>query len=263
MEHLYVGATYIAEHDCHIRYVELHGAEPARVYLAGLAGAATNQWAGMATYPALAGHRTLLVDLLGCGFSDRPKSFSYRIEDHAGTVAQVLDDMDLASCEVIGHSAGGAVAIWLAALRTSVVSKLVVLEANLDPGSGSASVSGAISKQTEEEFLTAGWATLTDMIKAQSADWAGVLQTADPYGVYWTARSLHEGTDPTAREQLYALTMPRTFIVGERSLPNPKWDDLPSHGIPTPVVLGAGHGMQRDNPDEVARVIAAALVRET
>ena len=165
MEHRNVGATYLAEHDCYIRYVELHGAEPTRVYLAGLAGAATNQWAGMATHPVLAGHRTLLVDLLGCGFSDRPKSFSYRIEDHAGTVAQVLDDMKIATCEVIGHSAGGAVAIWLAALRPSVVSRLVVLEANLDPGSGSASVSGAISMQSEEEFLTAGWATLTDMIK--------------------------------------------------------------------------------------------------
>jgi len=257
-----VGATYLSEHDCYIRYVELHGAEPARVYIAGLAGAATNQWAGMATHPALAGHRTLLVDLLGCGFSDRPTSFSYKIEDHARTVAQILDDLEISGCEVIGHSAGGTVAIWLAALRPSVVSNLVLLEANLDPGKYGSTVSAAISKQTEEEFLTTGWATLTDMIKAQSADWAGVLQTADPYGVYWTARSLHAGTNPTAREQLYGLSMRRTFIVGERSLPNPKWDDLPAHGIPTPVVVGAGHSMVLDNPDEVARVVASALARE-
>lgn len=258
-----MGATYLADHDCYIRYVELHGAEPTRVYIAGLAGAATNQWAGTATHPALAGHRTLLVDLLGCGFSDRPRSFSYRIEDHASTVAHILDSMEISTCEVIGHSAGGAVAIWLAALRPSVVKKLVVLEANLDPGSGSASASGAISRQTEEEFLSSGWAELFDMIKAQSADLAGVLQTADPYGVYWTARSLHAGSNPTARQQLYALTMPRTFIVGERSLPNPNWDDLPAHGIPTPIVLGAGHGMVFDNPHETARVIADALARES
>lgn len=36
-----------------------------------------------AVHPALAGHRSLLIDLLGHGISDRPTAFDYTLEAHA------------------------------------------------------------------------------------------------------------------------------------------------------------------------------------
>lgn len=252
-----MGAVYLEEHDCYIRYVELHGIEPTRLFISGLAGAASNQYAGTATHPALAGHRTLLVDLLGCGSSDRPRTFSYTIDDHARAVARVLDEVGITSCHVIAHSVGGAVGIWLAALRPNIISHLVLLEANLDAGSGS--VTGSVSRQTEQEFFDTGWGRLNDMVRNQDPDWAGVVQVSDPYAVYWTARSTFDGTQPTMRQMLIDLPMPRTYVVGERSRPR---NDLPAYGIPTPVVPKAGHGMVRDNPDGLAQVIANALRRQ-
>lgn len=253
-----MGATYLKEHDCYIRFTELQGEDDVRVYLHGLGGAAPNYFAGMATHPALQGHRSLLIDLLGHGYSDAPHTFSYQVDDHARTVVHILDDLGISTCKVIGQSLGGSVAIWAAALRPDIVSHLVVMEGNLDAGGDGANAT--IARQDEQAFFDQGWPDLKDWVRQYSPDWYGVVQHLDPYAVYWSARGSYEGTVPTAREQLYQLDMPRAFIVGEQSLPNPRWDELPAHGVQITTVPDAGHNMGRDNPDGTAEAIARALL---
>src|SRR5213594_4345828 len=46
---------------------------------------------------------------LGAWFSDAPEAFSYSLEDHAKTVATLLDRLALAQSTVIAYSFGGAV----------------------------------------------------------------------------------------------------------------------------------------------------------
>lgn len=252
-----MGAVYVEEYDCYIRYTELHGDEPARVYLHGLGGASPNYFAGLSTHQDLRGHRALLVDLLGHGYSDSPHSFSYSVSDHARAVACLLDKLGVTSCQVIGQSLGGSVAIWLAALRPQMISHLVVMEGNLDPGGEGASTT--IAQQTEQEFFDSGWPGLKQWVQQHSPDWYGVVQHLAPYAVYWSARGLYEGTTPTVREQLYRLEMPRAFLVGEQSLPKPAWEGLESHGVQMQIIPEAGHNMGRDNPDGTAQAIARAL----
>jgi pimeloyl-ACP methyl ester carboxylesterase len=43
----------------------------------------------------------VLVDFLGAGFSDAPEAFSYSLEDHARTVAALLDRLGLAASMVV------------------------------------------------------------------------------------------------------------------------------------------------------------------
>jgi pimeloyl-ACP methyl ester carboxylesterase len=61
------------------------------------------------------------------------------------------------------------------------------------------------------------------------------------------------------RERLLQMTIPRTFICGEQSLPAPKWEALPKEGVAVLAVPGAGHLMAFENPSGVAEAINTAL----
>src|SRR5438552_12986506 len=65
----------------------------------------------------------------------------YALDDHAETVVTLLDKLGVRGCEVIGHSAGGSIAVLIAARRPDLVSALVVADGNLDPGGGAFSAS--------------------------------------------------------------------------------------------------------------------------
>ena len=61
------------------------------------------------------------------------------------------------------------------------------------------------------------------------------------------------------REQLLQMTIPRVYIFGEKSLPDPDWEGLPRQGIQVLRVPDAGHGMAWDNPGGVAEALKVAL----
>src|SRR5258706_9529580 len=107
---------FLPQWNAFLRYHDLPGNGPIRVYLPGL-GAAAASFLNVVTHHTLLGTRSLLVDFLGSGFSDQPEQFSYSLEDHARTIAELLDHLGAKDCAVIGHSLGGSVAITMAALR--------------------------------------------------------------------------------------------------------------------------------------------------
>ncbi|EFL15185.1 predicted protein, partial [Streptomyces sp. C] len=106
-----------------IRWVELPGADAPRVYLHGLGSTSPAYFAATAVHPLLAGRRSLLLDMLGHGHSDRPETFSYTLEAHADAVAEAMTAAGAEGAEVIAHSMGGAVAIVLAARHPRLVSR--------------------------------------------------------------------------------------------------------------------------------------------
>lgn len=138
-----------------IRWVELAGEGPVRVFLHGLGSTSPAYFAAVAAHPLLAGRRSLLVDMLGHGHSDRPEAFTYTLEAHADAVARALTEAGAEGAELIGHSMGGAVAIVLAARHPRLVSRLVLVDANLDPVPTVPRTPGSsgIASYTEEEFL--------------------------------------------------------------------------------------------------------------
>lgn len=86
-------ALYLPEPQGFLRYVDLPGRSPALVYLTGLGLAVSGTYHRCIVDPALAARRALLVDFLGAGFSDAREEFSYTLEDHARTVAALLDHL--------------------------------------------------------------------------------------------------------------------------------------------------------------------------
>ncbi len=257
-------AYWLAGMEAYLRYADLPGEEPACVYLAGGGLSALGCFAAVAACGALARRRALLPDLLGCGFSDRPQAFGYSLEEHAEVVAALLDGLGLRQCVVIGASLGGAVAITLAARRPELVANLVLLEANLDPADGA--FSRGVVAQSEEEFVAQGFAATVEMFRqagregdAGAAIVAGMLQVAAPFALHRSLAGLVWGTQPTMREHLYALQIPRTYVFGEQSLPDPDWAELPANGVRTMAVARGGHGMMLENPQGTAEAIWAAM----
>ncbi len=154
---------HLPEWDATLRFHDLPGAGPPVVFLHGLGAASSLDLVGMAARPPLSGHRRLLIDLLGFGYSDRPAGFSYSLEGHARSAAAVLDAAGADRCWVIGHSMGGTVGIVLADLRPDLVSALVVAEGNLDPGVGG--VSMEIAAMAEGEYVAGGHEALAPAVR--------------------------------------------------------------------------------------------------
>ncbi|MFB7861151.1 alpha/beta fold hydrolase [Streptomyces sp. NPDC056069] len=240
-----------------VRWIDLPGSDegPARVYVHGLGCTAASDFAHIAVHPALAGRRSLLVDLLGFGLSDRPRDFDYRMESQAAAVARILDHEGVTGVELVGHSMGGAVAIHLAAARPDLVDRLVVAEPNLYAGGGA--FSSPVAAMEEDLFVRVGCAAM--IAGASRADYAARLRLADPRAVHRSAVALVDGTVPAAGELFAGLQRPRAFLVGEFSRPYADAGKVAAMGVPVLEVPAAGHNMTLDNPDGFARALARAL----
>ncbi|MEV6953199.1 alpha/beta hydrolase [Streptomyces sp. NPDC051183] len=241
-----------------IRWVELPGAGPARVYLHGLGSTSPAYFAASAVHPLLAGRRSLLVDLLGHGHSDRPEDFSYTLEAHADALASALEQAGAGGAELIAHSMGGAVAVVLADRHPHLVSRLVLVDANLDPvphTPGTAGSSG-LATYTEEEFLAGGWTEVRDRV---GAHWWSTMRLAGRVALHRTAVHLAAGTQPTMRELLLELKIPRSYLFPAEDGHFPGTEALEASGVMVLAVPDCGHNIMLDNPDGFARAAAAAL----
>lgn len=75
-----------------------------------------------------AGHRTVVLDLLGFGRSDRPLGRDVGIPGHARRVLALLDALRIDRACIVGHHVGGGVAQWLAVHRPARVSRLLLVD---------------------------------------------------------------------------------------------------------------------------------------
>jgi pimeloyl-ACP methyl ester carboxylesterase len=254
-----------------IRYLDFPGNEPVVVYLAGLGLASTAAYPRIVIESGLSDRRSILVDLFGCGYSDRPDHFDYSLEEHASTLSRLLDHIGSKQYILVGHSMGGAVAIELASKRSDLIVQLVLAEANLEVGGGR--LSSNIANKTESDFIALEYQELINDLRsaAMAGEYTtsialGMWQVASPLAFHRSAVSLVKGTQPIMWDQLIKLPIPRTFIFGSRSIEEYEEDKelhkrLEVHGIQVAIVPDAGHGMMAENPVGFAKVLSETLAR--
>jgi pimeloyl-ACP methyl ester carboxylesterase len=241
-----------------LRYHDIPGAGPPLIFIHGLGCASSCDYPRIASDPALFGRRMLLVDLLGSGFSDHPADFGYTVDDHARTVLELARSLSLDALDLFGHSLGGSIAIAAAGLLEGRVRHLVLGEPNFRPGGGV--FSRGIAAVTEDDYVAHGHDDLVRSSRAEGLGiWAASLSISSPRGVHRAATSLVVGCNPTWGAQLLALTMSRTVIFGEASLPDPDAERLRHQGVLVEIVPDAGHLMAWDNPAGVALALRRAL----
>jgi pimeloyl-ACP methyl ester carboxylesterase len=248
----------LSDLSCCLRFHDLPGTNPPILFIHGLGCASSCDFPRIAADPALVGRRMILVDLLGSGFSDQPMDFGYTVENHASTLGALIEGLQLSSVDLVGHSMGGSIAIVVARRNPAIVRRLVLSEPNLDAGGGI--FSRPIAQQSEADYIAYGHAESVRQAAIEGqAIWSGSLRMSSPLAVHRGATSLVRGGSPSWREQLEALTIPRTVIFGSKSLPDPDTERLPQVGIMVRVVPDAGHSMAWENPSGYAEAIRGSL----
>jgi pimeloyl-ACP methyl ester carboxylesterase len=217
-------AVHLPTDRAFLRYIEIPGDDPPLLWLHGWQCSSTGELMPAAVQAPLRGRRSLVIDFLGHGYSDKPLEFGYGVEDHARTVVALIDALNLGECGLIGHSMGGEIAVLVAAARPAVVSLLVMAEGNLGP-EGDDRFDG----QSERQFVEHGF---PDLLGSQEKDatarpdglraaHVGITRLVEPRAIYREAVSMEAEINPTVRSVLGGLDIPRWYLVGGLSDPEP------------------------------------------
>lgn len=248
--------------NCILRYHDLPGDDVPILFIHGLGCAGSFDYPQVAGQPELQNHRRILVDLLGAGFSDKPDDFDYSVASHGVCLLELVEALGLNRFVLYGHSLGGAVALSLASLCRDRVEKIILSESNLDSGGGF--ISMIIGGYTLEAFMHEGFQKLISESRSNGNHmWAASLSLWSPKAAYGLSISAIIGQTPTWRDILYSLTCPRTYIFGERSLPDPDQVLLAEQGLSIEIVENAGHSMAWENPQGLAKTIWNGLNRHS
>ena len=86
-------------------------------------------WSTVFLELAAAGFRVIAPDLIGYGYSAKPRNFDYSIESQAGMIAKLLERLGCEGATLVGSSYGGAVAVTVALNQPELVGKLALVGA--------------------------------------------------------------------------------------------------------------------------------------
>ena len=100
------------------------------IFIHGL-GASKNSFDCCFEMAVFGGYTLATLDLPGCGLSSRPDDFSYSMEDQATLVLKWIRGLELARINLIGHSMGGVISLYIAEALCTQVKSFFNLEGNL------------------------------------------------------------------------------------------------------------------------------------
>ncbi|HUP91846.1 MAG TPA: alpha/beta hydrolase [Solimonas sp.] len=111
-----------------IHYLD-QGEGPAVVFLHGSGSGACGHSNFKGNYPHLVenGYRTIVLDLLGYGYSDKPDDIDYPLDLFVDTVKEALDLIGVPRFALVGNSLGGAISLGLVLKHPQAVHKLVLM----------------------------------------------------------------------------------------------------------------------------------------
>ena len=70
--------------------------------------------------------RTIACDHIGCGLSDKPQEFAYRLEQHIAHLEELILHLDLRDIRLMVHDWGGAIGLGVAGRHPERFSQLVI-----------------------------------------------------------------------------------------------------------------------------------------
>ena len=85
-------------------------------------------WEDTARALAANGYRVIVPDQIGFGKSDKPAAYSYTFHHLAENTRTLLDDLDIDTATVVGHSMGGMLAARYALMYPQAVERLVLVD---------------------------------------------------------------------------------------------------------------------------------------
>lgn len=71
-------------------------------------------------------HRVIVPDHIGCGLSDKPQNYSYRLARHTDNLERLILDLDLNDITLVVHDWGGPIGLGTAVRHPQRFSRLVI-----------------------------------------------------------------------------------------------------------------------------------------
>lgn len=130
---------HVVFHSGHSRFLDVDGVRvhyqeaghpnhPALILIHGFASS-TLVWSKVFLRLAAAGFRVIAIDMLGFGYSGKPRNGAYTINGQAGLLTRLMDRLHIERATLVGNSYGGAVAATCALDSPRRVEKLVLIGA--------------------------------------------------------------------------------------------------------------------------------------
>lgn len=218
----------------------------------------TGHWSGQLEH-LRKGRRAVALDLRGHGRSEAPKNGAYSIETQAEDIVAVADALGLERFALVGHSMGGGVALACAGAHPERVSHLLVA----DPiGDGTQTPEAEV-----RPFLDALESpAYTETIEGYWSSIAG----SDGAVLEWLLRDLRATPRKTVVSGLHAVMAfdPNPALARFRgptlAVVTPA-NDFPysmhrlGTGLPHRMIVGTGHWLQIERPEEFNRILERFL----
>ncbi len=71
--------------------------------------------------------RVIAVDNIGCGLSDKPQDYPYRLQNHIQNLTTFLEFLEIGKCSLVIHDWGGAIGMGYAGRFPEKIEKVIVL----------------------------------------------------------------------------------------------------------------------------------------
>ena len=71
-------------------------------------------------------HRVVVMDHIGCGLSDKPQDWPYRLSGHRDNLLRLVEHLDLQQITLAVHDWGGAIGMAMAARAPDRIARIVV-----------------------------------------------------------------------------------------------------------------------------------------
>ncbi|HEX2255030.1 MAG TPA: alpha/beta fold hydrolase [Thermoanaerobaculia bacterium] len=223
------------------------------VFVHGLAGSA-GQWAAQLAH--LRRHRrALAVDLRGHGRSDPAGDGVYGVEDLAGDVAAVADELGLERFVLAGHSLGASVASELAAREPERVAGLLLVDPNGDqtrvPRREISDFLATVAADPEAEVRWYFKQVLTGAAPGTAERVLADLEATPPEVL---VGALEASSAHSPVPALEAYRGPVLAVVSDmNTLPYSLPNLLPK--LPVRLMAGTSHWLMLDRPDELSELL--------
>ncbi|MBA3889337.1 MAG: alpha/beta fold hydrolase [Gemmatimonadaceae bacterium] len=224
------------------------------------------------------GHRTIVLDLLGFGRSDRPGSHAVDIHAHADRVIALLDALGINFACLIGHDIGGAIALAAALRHPPRVSRLGLVSAAAFDAWPPRDVKVVRATLPLTRHLPPSWVSSVlraDLLRGYvNADHAArsVDRYLQPFGdadgrdAFFQHLQQLDPADPDAlTPRLGDIVQPTAVVWGRNDpfLPVKNAERLAA-AIPSAtldIIEEGGHFVPEEQPQEVAQAIGRLILR--
>ncbi len=220
-------------------------AEETVIFIHGLA-CSLDSFRNLFDFNYLSDKNLLLIDLIGFGKSTKkPSDFSYKMEEHASAIAELLASLPLWNYHIVAHSMGGAVALFLPEKFFERTLTFTNIEGNLiSDDCGALSRGVASSSFYDYENV---------LFHKQLKEFAGHHQLrfeeSSAEAVYQSAVSLVEWSDSGKLLQMFEnLGCRKSYFYGEENKAMPVLDRIPF--AEKFMISNSGHGLMTENPIE-------------